>query len=144
MHGSGRAVYAPRVMNDSSSPDTSTSTALTGSDAISRRAYEIWEREGRPEGNDMRHWLQAEQELAGMRQDNGVRSTGANTTSDAAPARPPQSDVTPLQGTRAAAAASREPKRSAPPTSYGSEKSTPSNSNGQAAGRRKSSSAPVM
>lgn len=26
---------------------------------VRRRAYEIWEREGRPHGEDMRHWLQA-------------------------------------------------------------------------------------
>ena len=32
---------------------------------IRRRAYEIWEDEGRPEGADLRHWLQASDELAG-------------------------------------------------------------------------------
>jgi hypothetical protein len=32
---------------------------------IARRAQEIWEREGRPEGRDKEHWEQAEQELAG-------------------------------------------------------------------------------
>jgi hypothetical protein len=30
---------------------------------ISKRAREIWEREGRPEGRDKEHWLQAESEL---------------------------------------------------------------------------------
>jgi hypothetical protein len=30
---------------------------------ISKRAREIWEREGRPEGRDKEHWLQAEAEL---------------------------------------------------------------------------------
>jgi len=30
---------------------------------ISQRAYEIWEREGKPEGKDSDHWLQAEEEL---------------------------------------------------------------------------------
>jgi hypothetical protein len=29
---------------------------------ISRRAYEIWDREGRPEGRDLDHWIQAEAE----------------------------------------------------------------------------------
>lgn len=49
---------------------TTTSSALASSsslpptaDAISRRAYEIWEREGRPDGCDSQHWLQAEKEL---------------------------------------------------------------------------------
>ncbi|WP_411196380.1 DUF2934 domain-containing protein [Rhizobium sp.] len=32
---------------------------------IRRRAYEIWEAEGRPDGADQRHWLQACDELAG-------------------------------------------------------------------------------
>lgn len=32
---------------------------------ISRRAYEKWEREGRPHGRDKDHWQEAERELAG-------------------------------------------------------------------------------
>lgn len=32
---------------------------------IRRRAYEIWEREGRPDGEHNRHWQQAEKELEG-------------------------------------------------------------------------------
>ena len=30
---------------------------------ISKRAYEIWEREGKPEGREQEHWFQAEHEL---------------------------------------------------------------------------------
>ncbi len=30
---------------------------------IRRRAYEIWEREGRPHGRDAEHWLQAREEV---------------------------------------------------------------------------------
>jgi len=30
---------------------------------IAQRAYEIWEREGKPKGQDQDHWLQAEEEL---------------------------------------------------------------------------------
>ena len=33
-------------------------------DRIERRAYELWERDGRPEGRDKEHWQQAEQEIA--------------------------------------------------------------------------------
>jgi hypothetical protein len=33
-------------------------------DRIRQRAYEIWEQEGRPHGEDMKHWLQAFQEIA--------------------------------------------------------------------------------
>lgn len=30
---------------------------------IRRRAYELWEKEGRPEGRELAHWVQAEQEI---------------------------------------------------------------------------------
>src|SRR5438067_6880203 len=33
-------------------------------DEISRRAHEIWEEEGRPEGKAEKHWLQAVRELS--------------------------------------------------------------------------------
>lgn len=32
--------------------------------AVARRAYEIFEREGRPNGRDVEHWLRAEAELS--------------------------------------------------------------------------------
>lgn len=31
---------------------------------IARKAYELWEAEGRPEGRDVAHWHQAEQDVA--------------------------------------------------------------------------------
>ena len=34
-------------------------------DVIRRRAYTIWEREGRPAGKSAEHWLRAEAELHG-------------------------------------------------------------------------------
>jgi hypothetical protein len=33
-------------------------------DLVSRRAYELFDRDGQTDGNDVAHWLQAEQELA--------------------------------------------------------------------------------
>jgi hypothetical protein len=36
---------------------------ITSYEDISKRAYEIWEEQGKPVGKDMEHWLQAEQEL---------------------------------------------------------------------------------
>ena len=38
-------------------------TAVSKSD-IAVRAYQIWESEGRPEGQELNHWLRAEAELA--------------------------------------------------------------------------------
>ncbi|MBB3138687.1 hypothetical protein FHS26_006466 [Rhizobium pisi] len=40
---------------------------------IRRRAYEIWEAEGRPEGAELRHWLQACDELAGEDEDKTLQ-----------------------------------------------------------------------
>ena len=36
---------------------------MFSSDEIAERAYQIFEREGRMNGRDMDHWLQAEREL---------------------------------------------------------------------------------
>jgi hypothetical protein len=33
---------------------------------IARRAHEIWEQEGCPEGREQEHWLQAERQLLGL------------------------------------------------------------------------------
>jgi len=51
---------------------------ITSHEDISKRAREIWEREGRPQGRDMEHWLQAEAEL---RQASLRDQTGTNITS---------------------------------------------------------------
>jgi Protein of unknown function (DUF2934). len=32
---------------------------------IARRAHELWEQEGRPEGRDFDHWIEAERQLRG-------------------------------------------------------------------------------
>ena len=34
-------------------------------DEIARRAYELWEQDGRPENEEYRHWLEAERQLRG-------------------------------------------------------------------------------
>lgn len=36
----------------------------THEDRIRQRAYEIWEQEGRPHGDDLKHWMQAFKEIA--------------------------------------------------------------------------------
>lgn len=40
---------------------------------IRRRAYEIWEREGRPDGREVDHWLQAAEEIR-TEANGGVRT----------------------------------------------------------------------
>ena len=39
-------------------------TKETSALAVARRAYHLWEMEGRPHGSDLQHWLQAETEIA--------------------------------------------------------------------------------
>jgi hypothetical protein len=74
-------------------------------DAIRKRAYHIWEREGRPHGHDFEHWVRAQVELvAEARKHNAgrpapppVRARAGNAktpaakpgrTASARPARP--------------------------------------------------------
>ncbi len=130
------------VMNPHS---TSTSPLYTSSDipaeAISRRAYELWEQEGRPDGCDLRHWLQAQKELgesqpastivSSASEQDGLRSVApVPQTNGGTEGRTPQTPRTPGTG-------SREAKRTAStPLSAG--KATPVTTSSQkpGAGRR--------
>src|SRR5215212_9004564 len=121
-------------MKQNSSTDSST-YQLLGPDAISRRAYELWEKEGRPEGSDLRHWLQAEQDLR-----SSQAATPVDPENDGGAPRNTGSDTVPLQGTRAAGAANRDKQRGTPMPF--AEKTAVSNGNSQSAARRKPVSAP--
>lgn len=46
---------------------------MTKHERIRNRAYQIWEEEGRPEGADLRHWLQAADQLADKTDDEALR-----------------------------------------------------------------------
>jgi hypothetical protein len=127
-------------MNQNASTDSSISMSFGApAEEISRRAYEIWENEGRPEGCDLRHWLQAEQELSAR---NSTASQPASASSET-PSEPPRNtgtDTRPLQGTRAAQAAQRDTKRGSS-VPFGSEKGS---ANGQQSAKRKPANAPLM
>lgn len=49
-------------------------------DLVSRRAYELFDRNGRSDGNDVAHWLQAEKELAALLPD--VRESADSFSAD--------------------------------------------------------------
>lgn len=51
-----------------------------GHEEIAARAYEIWEREGRPANKAKEHWLRAQRELCG---DGGAAASGASKPSTA-------------------------------------------------------------
>lgn len=56
-------------------------------DAIRERAYQIWEREGRPHGRDFEHWVMAQVELAAQRAGNGGAGAIARQMRAGAPKR---------------------------------------------------------
>lgn len=128
-------------MNQPSTDSSISSRNDSSSDAVSRRAYEIWEREGRPEGCDLRHWLQAEQELGAEPSENrNATASSARTENHANRASPPtQNRVT------ASVAPARDTKRAGsgttPPTG---ERTGTGAVSGQNVAKRKPASAPVM
>ena len=129
-------------MNQRSTDSSISSSKGVSADAISRRAYELWEREGRPEGSDLRHWLAAEQELGVSQNDNGNISDSPSRAESSAP-RNSGADTRPLQGTRGAPPVSRDQKRpaSAPVTG---EKNGTASPGGQNVVKRKPAAAPVL
>jgi hypothetical protein len=117
-------------MNSNSSTDKSLSNRPSA-ETISRRAYELWEQEGRPEGADLRHWLQAEQELNGSQGSAVSGQSGfATSTSPSQQDLRQAADTRPLQGTRGAAAATSPrtaTKQRGSQTPFGSDGSTSGN-----------------
>jgi hypothetical protein len=123
-------------MNSNTSTTSSISSPTqVSADAISRRAYELWEADGRPDGSDLQHWLQAERELSGNSANTNGNGSHSNSTVSVSAASTP-TDTRPLQGTRGAAPATREPKRNNPPVSFGTDKTASANAAPAMAKRR--------
>ena len=64
-------------------------------DRIRRRAYEIWEQEGRPDGREVDHWLRAAREIA----DEEGRGEGMAAAAASAPAVSAPTASTPTAST---------------------------------------------
>ncbi len=45
---------------------------MSNYDDIAKRAYELWEKAGKPEGRETEHWLQAENEIMQRGESKGV------------------------------------------------------------------------
>jgi hypothetical protein len=58
-----------------------------GEAAIAVRAYEIWEKQGRPHGSDQEHWLQAAAELAAIEERRTPKPKAARAQSATTRAR---------------------------------------------------------
>lgn len=64
-------------------------TGLSRFERVQQRAYGIWERAGRPHGNDREHWLQAEAEIAGEERPSPARrSAGRPARASGSAAKP--------------------------------------------------------
>jgi hypothetical protein len=48
---------------DERSPGAASARAPVDDDRVRRRAYEIWEREGRPDGHDQEYWHRARRDI---------------------------------------------------------------------------------
>ncbi len=55
--------------------DRSQAWAKLDERAIARRAYQLWEKAGRPTGRDLEHWLRAEAELLAENRRTGPAET---------------------------------------------------------------------
>jgi hypothetical protein len=92
-------------------------------DRIRRRAYEIWEREGRPHGREAEHWRLACEEIASEEGQNAHATSDSQTVLEvpmqqaAAAEAKPASDEPPTRKKRPAARASRAASKARTPRS---------------------------
>ena len=54
---------------------------MSNYDEIAKRAYELWEKAGKPEGRETEHWFQAEQEIA-QRESRGTGKRQMQSAND--------------------------------------------------------------
>lgn len=47
---------------------------------VAERAYQLWDEQGRPEGHDFANWLQAEREILGGTNDDGIAPSETDDT----------------------------------------------------------------
>jgi hypothetical protein len=76
--------YFPMKSRKSSPGPTAPGTAAPiPTEKIAERARRIWEEQGRPEGRDLEHWLEAERQLRADSRPTGARSGGDGSLTDA-------------------------------------------------------------
>ena len=67
-NGKTNGVGARAITEESSvAAPSSAASARPSAEEIARRAYEIYEREGRQSGTELQNWLKAEAELSGSK-----------------------------------------------------------------------------
>ncbi|MCA1404448.1 DUF2934 domain-containing protein [Ensifer sp. IC3342] len=66
-----------------------------GEELIRKRAYELWEKAGRPEGDGLKHWFEAAQEIQSARINRGGEPENGALSGDAiVSAEPPEGKKT--------------------------------------------------
>ncbi|WP_414659934.1 DUF2934 domain-containing protein [Horticoccus sp. 23ND18S-11] len=90
---------------------TSTVSTDLNADEVARRAYEIWQSEGCPDGCDQRHWLEAEQELTARASAGKVPASVPPLSEAAIEAQRPSVDVPLKESRRPASESARERRR---------------------------------
>lgn len=75
---------AAKTTRKTSAPKAADVAEADLEDRIRRRAYDLWEAEGRPQGRDAAHWAQAERELANAGGATGGRAPRKTTKRTAA------------------------------------------------------------
>lgn len=107
---------------------------------IERRAYEIWDREGRPSGLDTENWRRAEEEIAREEAEaNPPEARPAEAEAEAEVEAKPAPEAKPERTTNAKPAAKAKPAEPEPasPASKPAEKAGASGSETQEKGTRK-------
>ncbi|AIC31555.1 hypothetical protein IE4771_PE00331 (plasmid) [Rhizobium etli bv. mimosae str. IE4771] len=61
--GAGKGKTPRQAMQEPAGQSIGSQAATTREDNIRKRAYSLWEKEGRPEGKHQDHWTRAEHEL---------------------------------------------------------------------------------
>lgn len=76
---------------------------------VSRKAYEIWEAEGRPHGRDQEHWHRARAEVDAEKPAKPKRATAKPAAAKPAAAKPAAAKAKPAPKKPAAKPAARKP-----------------------------------
>ncbi|WEX90129.1 DUF2934 domain-containing protein [Sinorhizobium garamanticum] len=83
-----------------------------GEELVRKRAYELWEKAGRPEGDGLKHWLEAAEEIQSARSNPGGEPENAALSGDAIASADPSEGNKPRKSATTKKQDDAKPKRS--------------------------------
>ncbi|THK39543.1 DUF2934 domain-containing protein [Ensifer sp. MPMI2T] len=83
-----------------------------GEELIRKRAYELWEKAGRPEGDGLKHWFEAAEEMKSARIIRGSEPENAALSGDAVVSADASEGKKPRKSAATKQKADAKPKRS--------------------------------